>query len=315
MNWVEIKALHKLYIQKEVKLNKTINSSPVFKMHEQAGEISKGRRTYIAKDVFIQVYVTKYLSDFNKYSEFLSEKKLLKPQLKFSKKAIDLLISFDEGLKSGELAKLRADLIKAQESVKGFSLMFFKNEKYLDKHSSLVDAIKKILDIELVDNKSQQYLYVLQCYKPKLIILCENGNFLNRDKLPRENNYELWYAGGRNVPKLEYTPEIRRGLPIYYSADWDKDGLEIFQLAKKIIPDLKLLHPDGISRSIVTTVHKSHWLHPEQPELLSSLKPELYSEKDKIRIRELIIKNHWITEEGNNLKVMVDNTIFSKPKI
>ncbi|AUP77344.1 hypothetical protein [Flavivirga eckloniae] len=307
MNWVEIKALYKLYSEKEVKLNKTIKNSPVFKTHEQAGEITKRRKTYVAEDDFIQVYKTKYLSDFNRYNEFLEVKELLKPQLKFSKKAIDLLISFDEGLKSGKLTKLRADLIKAQESVKGFSLMFFKNEKYLDKHPSLVNAIKKILDIELVDNKSQQYLYVLQCFKPKLIILCENGNFLNRDKLPRENNYELWYAGGRNVPKLEYTPEIRRGLDIYYSADWDKDGLEIYQLAKKIIPDLKLLHPDGISRSIVTTEHKSHWLYPDQPELLSGLQPELYSEKDKTRIRELITKNHWIIEEGNNLKVMIDN--------
>ncbi|MDO5969293.1 hypothetical protein Q4Q35_05695 [Flavivirga aquimarina] len=313
MNWVEIKALNRLYNNKEIKLNKTISNSPVFKTHEQAGEITKRRKTYVAEDDFIQVYETKYLNDFEKYYEFLGAKELLKPQLKFSKKAIDLLISFDEGLKNGKLTKLREDLIKAQESVKGFSLMFFKNEKYLDHHSSLVDAIKKILDIELVDNKSQQYLYVLQCYNPKLIILCENGNFLNRDKLPRENNYELWYAGGRNVPKLKYTPEIRRGLPIYYSADWDKDGLEIYQLAKKIIPDLKLLHPDGISRSIITTEHKSHWLQSEHPKLLSGLDANLYSEKDKEKIKELITKNHWITEEGNNLKAMIEHSDFYSP--
>ena len=147
MNWVEIKALHKLYSEKEVKLNKTINNSPVFKTHEQAGEIIKERKTYVAKDDFIRVYKAKYLNDFNKYNEFLEAKELLKPQLKFSKKAIELLISFDEGLKNGKFTKLRADLIKAQESVKGFSLMFFKNEKYLDKHPSLVNAIKKILDI------------------------------------------------------------------------------------------------------------------------------------------------------------------------
>ncbi len=312
MNWVEIKALHKLYSDKEVKFNQTINKSPVFKMHEQAGEIRKERKKYVANDAFFLVYKTKYLAEFNKYKEFLETQGFLKPQLKFSKKAIDLLISFDEGLKNGKLTKLREDLIEAQESVKGFSLMFFKNEKYLDKHSSLVDAIKKVLDVELVDNKSQQYLYVLQCYKPKLIILCENGNFLNRDKLPRENNYELWYAGGRNVPKLEYTSEIRRGLPIYYSADWDKDGLEIYQLAKERIPDLKLLHPDGISRSIDITEHKSHWLDPEQPELLSGLEARLYSERHRVKIKELIIKNHWITEEGNNLKVMIENSDFKE---
>jgi hypothetical protein len=187
--------------------------------------------------------------------------------------------------------------------------MFFKNEKYLDKHPSLVKAINEIFGIELLDNKSQQYLYVLQCHKPKLIILCENANFLNRDKIPRENNFELWYAGGRNVPKLKYTPEIRRGLPIYYSADWDKDGLEIYELAKSFISDLKLLHPDGESKSIEQTDHKSTWINRRNPELLSGLTPELYSSKDKERIKELIRKNHWITEEGNNLKIMIDRVL------
>ncbi len=42
------------------------------------------------------------------------------------------------------------------------------------------------------------------------------------------------------------------------------------------------------------------------------LQPELYSEKDKIRIRELITKNHWITEEGNNLKGMIKNSDFKE---
>ncbi|MAT90955.1 MAG: hypothetical protein CMC35_09705 [Flavobacteriaceae bacterium] len=307
MNWVEINALNKLFVHKEVKLNKTISESPVFKMHEQAGEIKRLRKKYIPNNDYFPTYEKRYLREFNKYIVFLESNNLLKPQLRFSKKAIDLLISFDEGMKDGKLHKFRADLVEAQESVKGFSLMFFKNEKYLNGQNSLIDAIEKILDIKLVDNKSQQYLYVLQCYNPKLIILCENGNFLNRDKIPRENNYELWYAGGRNVPKLEYTFEIRRGLPIHYSADWDKDGLEIYELAKEIIPDLKLLHPDGISRSIKETDHKSHWLNPENPELLSGLNPELYSVKDKDKIKELITKNHWITEEGNNLKVMIEN--------
>lgn len=48
--------------------------------------------------------------------------------------------------------------------------------------------------------------------------------------MPRENNFELWYVGERNVPKSKYAD--RRGLPIYYSADWDKDGLEIFDWPK-----------------------------------------------------------------------------------
>lgn len=307
MNWVEIKALNKLYTMGEVKLNQTLAKSPVFKNHFNALEIKRGRKSFTRNDVFIEVYEKRYLYDFEKYKSFLEEEDLLKPQLRFNKKDIELLIQFKEGIADGSLLKLKRDLEEAQESVRGFSLMFFKNDKYLDGKTLLIDAINSIFDIKLVDNKSQQYLYILQCHKPKLIILCENANFLNRDKIPRENGYELWYAGGRNIPKLEYTYNIRRGLSIYYSCDWDKDGLEIFQLAKQKIPDLQLLLPDGISRSINVTDHKSLWNHPEEPERLSGLNPNIYSKKERSLIIQLIKNNHWITEEGNNLKVMLEN--------
>ncbi|MDX8554440.1 hypothetical protein MK851_12510 [Tenacibaculum sp. 1B UA] len=36
---------------------------------------------------------------------------------------------------------------------------------------------------------------------------------------------ELWYAGGKNVKKMDYGDT--RGLPVYYSCDWDYDGLFI----------------------------------------------------------------------------------------
>ncbi|WP_405252883.1 hypothetical protein [Dokdonia sp. Asnod3-C12] len=307
MNWIEIKALHKLYTNGEVRINQTLAKSPILKNHQNALEIERGRKFYTRNDVFLEVYERRYLEDYENYVTFLQGEGLLKPQLRFNKKDIDLLIQFKQGITNGSLLQRRNDLEEAQESVRGFSHMFFKNDKYLDGKTLLINAINTIFGITLVDNKSQQYLYVLQCEEPNLIILCENGNFLNRDKIPRANGYELWYAGGRNIPKLEYTHQIRRGLPIYYSCDWDKDGLEIFQLAKQKIPDLKLLHPDGISRGIATTEHKSHWLYPDQPELLSGLQSELYLAKDKTIIKELIIKNHWITEEGNNLKVMINN--------
>ncbi|WP_417237231.1 Wadjet anti-phage system protein JetD domain-containing protein [Bizionia paragorgiae] len=307
MNWIELKALNKLYNTGKVKINQTLAKSPVFKSHKDALEIERGRKFFTRNDIFIEVYEKRYLKDFEKYSTFLEAEKLLKPQLRFNKKDIDLLIQFKQGIADGSLLQRRNELKEAQESVRGFSHMFFKNDKYLDGKTLLIDAINKIFNITLVDNKSQQYLYVLQCEAPKLIILCENGNFLNRDKIPRANGYELWYAGGRNIPKLEYTHQIRRGLPIYYSGDWDKDGLEIFELAKQKIPDLELLFPNGVSKSISATDHKSLWKYPEAPEKLSGLNPSLYTKKDKNKIIELITKNHWITEEGNNLKVMIDN--------
>jgi hypothetical protein len=307
MNWVEIKALHKLYTNGEVKINQTLDKSPVFKNHQNALEIERGRKSFTRNDIFIEIYERRYLKNYEKYVAFLEGEGLLKPQLRFNKNDIDLLIQFKQGIANGSLLTRRNELEEAQESVRGFSHMFFKNDKYLDGKTLLIDAINTIFDITLVDNKSQQYLYVLQCKDPNLIILCENGNFLNRDKIPRANGYELWYAGGRNIPKLEYTYQIRRGLPIYYSGDWDKDGLEIFELAKEKIPDLELLFPNGASKSISGTDHKSQWKYTEDPERLSGLNPKLYTKEETSLIIELIKKNHWITEEGNNLKVMIDN--------
>lgn len=312
MNWTVIKALNKIYNNGSVKRNKTLNNSAVLKNHEQANEIRIERKDFVAIEDFNAVYESKYLEDFNRYVAFLSDKKFLKPQLKFDDSDIEVLIMLDEKIKKNTLVPSIKQLKEAQETVRGFSDMFFKNEKYLDKKDSLINAINQILGIELIENKDQQYLYVLQCKKPKLIILCENFDFLRKDKLPRANHYELWYAGGKNVPKLKYSNEIRRGLPIYYSADWDKDGLEIFELVKEIIPDIQLLYPTTKSRSIEETEHKSHWKTPENPELLSGLNKEYYSLKYQNKIKELIQKDHWIVEERNDLKVMIEDITKSK---
>jgi hypothetical protein len=69
-----------------------------------------------------------------------------------------------------------------------------------------------------------------------------------------------------------------------------------------------LLYPDGISRSIIATEHKSHWKFPGNSGELSGLTESLYNPKEKELIKKLINDNHWITEEGNNLKIMIEST-------
>ena len=101
------------------------------------------------------------------------------------------------------------------------------------------------------------------------------------------------------------TLEVETFLPIYYSADWDKDGLEIFELAKSIIPELQLLFPTANSKSILETGHKSHWKHPEDPEKLSGLNHKFYQSHYQDKIKNLIKMKHWIIEESNDLKEMI----------
>jgi len=153
--------------------------------------------------------------------------------------------------------------------------------------------------------KDQQYIYVLKCKKPKCIVLCENLDFLKKPTRPRKYNIELWYAGGRNISKLVYSET--RELPVYYSCDWDYDGLDIFQEVKKIFPQIKLLTPNAQSKNIIESEHKSLWKISENPCNLSGLNHLDYTLTQKAIIRRLIKKNHWITEEDNDLIKMVED--------
>lgn len=119
-------------------------------------------------------------------------------------------------------------------------------------------------------------------------------DFLKRPILARANNIELWYAGGKNVNKLDFSDP--RGLPIYYSCDWDFDGLFIiYPLVKEKIPTIQLLTPNGTPRDIDETEHNSKWMIKGRN--IDSL---LTSKQQKI-INELIQNNQWIIEESNDV--------------
>lgn len=304
MNWTVLKSLHQLFLDRKTKVKHSLKEDSSFQLLVSNKEIIEVGKNYLPTLLFDSYYKKHHLNQFPIYFDFLESHNLFKKR--FEEEDIKTLIELQSKKQNGNLIPSREQLIEAQETVRGFSTMFFKNDKYLDKKDSLIKAINQILDIKLVENKDQQYLYILQCEKPKLIVLCENLDFLRKDKMPRENNYELWYAGGKNVPKLKYTET--RGLPIFYSADWDADGLEIYELAKEKIPELQLLYPTAMSKSIVDTEHHSHWKNPDEPEALSNLSPRLYSDKYKAKIKELIKTNHWIIEESNDLKKMIQNS-------
>ncbi len=304
MNWTVLKSLNELYHRRKVKKKASLENDSEFSLLLDTKEIRDNDKFYTPNDeLYNQYYERHHLKNFSVYYEFLKKYDLLKKR--FEEDDIKKLIELETKNDAQTLIPSREQLIEAQETVRGFSTMFFKHDKYLDRKDSLIDAINTILKIKLVENKDQQYLYVLQCDNPKTIVLCENLDFLRKDKMPRANNIELWYAGGRNVNKLKYADT--RGIPIFYSADWDKDGLEIFELAKDIIPQIKLLFPNSKPQSIVETEHKSLWNDPDKPELLSGLNKSFYPLKYQMRIESLIRENNWIIEEANDLKLMIQN--------
>jgi len=266
--------------------------------------ISDDGRKLVASDSYREVYDKKYLEKFNLYAGFLSDSGLLKPQSRFEENDIEILMKIKSWREEGTLEELRAQIISSDESLRGVSLMFFKNDKYLDDKPSLVDALKKIIDVAQFSNeKDQQYIYRLEVDNPRMIVLCENVDFLTKPNKPRLHGIELWYAGGKNVDKLRYANH--RALPIFYSCDWDYDGLYIiYPLVKEKIPAIELLTPDGPRKGITETEHRSLWRQSEtsRQEALHSI----LRQNQLGIINELIRDNQWIIEESNSLVTMLE---------
>lgn len=302
MNWIELKALNNLYIKDEVKLNETLaKSGEINYLINSLRAIDRSHNKLFSLDKFTEIYEREYLDQYNYYEAFLLDNGFLKPQLRFEESDIKVLIGIKEDMETGNLLPLREQIIKKEATVRIVSLMFFKNEKYLLGKKALINAVKTLLQIEeLADDKDLQYKYVLECNSPKCIVLCENVDFLKRPTLARANNIELWYAGGKNVNKLDFADP--RGLPIYYSCDWDFDGLFIiYPLVKEKIPDIRLLTPNGPPKSIEETEHNSKWVikHRNINSLLTL--------KQQSIMDELIRNNQWIIEESCDLIKMVSN--------
>lgn len=306
MNWPVLKALHEVYERGETpRKDSLLKDSKVRFLLEQTHELKRGVRTISKGDGFDEYYRNTHLENYLRYYSFLSDTGLLKPQLRFQEGDIRVLMEMHADMESGDLIPIRDGIIEAEETVRGVSEMFFKNEKYLESSDSLVRAVKQILGIpELANDKDQQYIYILKAHRPERIVLCENLDYLKRPSRPRKHHIELWYAGGKNIEKLNYTGVIT--LPIYYSCDWDYDGLMIYQLVRQKIPQIRLLFPNGPRKSIAVTEHQSHWRSAQDPQQLSGLDPALYSEREKQLIMELICNDEWMIEEKNDLIAMLE---------
>lgn len=301
MNWIELRALNNLYSNGEVKINDTlVKSGEINYLINSLRTLDRTHDKLFVLEGFAELYEKDYLEKYHCYEAFLLDNGLLKPQLRFEESDIQILIGIKEDMDNGNLEPLRKQIIKNEATVRIVSLMFFKNEKYLLGKEALINAVKLLLDIdELADDKDLQYKYVLECKDPKYIVLCENIDFLKRPTLVRTNNIELWYVGGKNVTKLDYADT--RDLPIYYSCDWDFDGLFIiYPLVKEKIPNIKLLTPNGTPKGIVETEHNSKWENIKDRNI-----DYLLTANQLDTMKTLKKLNQWIIEESNDLLDMM----------
>jgi len=303
MNWIELKALNILATSGKVKLNETLaKSGEMNYLINSLGVLDKTHAEIIALHKFDEIYRNDYSERYEKCLAFLVKQRLLKPQIRFEENDMKILMNIQSWKEEGVLDDLRRQIIESNESLRGVSLMFFKTEKYLDGRTALISALKTILEVTNFSNeKDQQYIYKLECHDPKAIVLCENLDFLTKPSKPRQYHVELWYAGGKNVPKLEFANA--RGLPIYYLCDWDYDGLFIiYPLVKNNIPSIRLLTPDGPPRNIEETEHNSKWRN--EPSFVDAT---LFDSSQQTLIKQLSENNQWIIEESNDLFSILHN--------
>lgn len=307
MKWNVLKDMHKLYENGRIKRKPSFEKdSEVSHLVHSTKELCVIRKEIVVPEnsTFSRTYEKLYQADFLRFSAFLQNNELEKPQTRFDQSDIEKLIEIKEQMQSGSLTNLREQILKANETVRGVSFMFFKNEKYLDDKKALTQAVEKILQVsELPSGKDKQYLYVVPNKSPKAILLCENLYFLRVPERVRKFDVEIWFAGGYNIKMLENVDT--RNLPVYYSCDWDYDGLKIFDLVKAKIPQIELLFPNAKPVDILKSEHKSHWKHSQTPESLSDLNSELFGHKEKELIQNLIVDNNWIVEESNDIAEMI----------
>lgn len=301
MKWIEFKALNNLYINGEIKLNNTlIQSGEINYLINSLQILDRSHDKLFRVRGFTEIYEKEYLEKYNRYETFLLRRGLLKPQTRLDEGDILTLIFIDDH---------KEELIKNLSSIRTFSSKLFKGQdsKYLENKSGLKAAVCKILsiaDFPEKDPKNLQWRLVIDCTKPKIIVLCENIAHLKNPWKARELNMELWYVGGNNIAKIDAIDPAKLRLPVYYSCDWDFDGLSIYSRIKEKLKakncKLQLIIPNNYEASlhIHSGHHNSKWNFSKK---LSGLKYEDFSDEAINLIERLIKDNKWIEEESFEL--------------
>lgn len=305
LSWRELKALNDLYINGFTRA-KIQNHAYIQYLFRDRGLLDQkfgNANVLIATQNFEQFYEMQLKDNFSFYSSFFGSHGFLKPQSNYQERDIRVLML---------IADKKKEILDSKYSRKKFSSLFFDDSKYLKQDSSLEKAVLSILELDafqLNDPSDQQYRLVLDCKSPKLIVLCENIDFLLYPELARENNIWLWYIGGNNTKKLDHLPPVT--LPIYYSCDWDYDGLKIYERIRDKIPAIELLYPNNpLLKPVDTYNHKSSWKSHMNVSKLN-LNSDYYDKRSIQLIESLVAQDCWIEEESNDLIQMISD--LSKP--
>lgn len=308
LTWREIKGLHHLYIDGYTTAK--IQNHDYIKFLLRRGFITqktiKGKRLEATAKFYPEYENEGMKQSYETYFDFLSSNELLNPSTQFSEFEIKCLMTMQRS--KTILDEVRAQILEGKESRNGVSNKFFKSAKHIQKESALERAVLKIVGVNNFPKNDHLGFYKIPCKTPQCIIICENMHFLTLTTILK-HNVELWCAGGNNTKPFERLDIIN--YPIFYLCDWDYDGLRIYERVYEIINrnqnkicDLQLIYPNGKREKIADTEenHRSRWNFSKS---LSGLSEALYTAEQHILINDLIKKNEWIEEEGNDIEEII----------
>lgn len=305
IEWPVLKALHDLY-QNGKTAAKIQDNDFIKYLLAQSGFIvqKKGNnKVLIALEGFKEYFEGNFKDQYVHYHAFLEQAGISPDARKtFTEEDIRTLMMVYES---------RNELAGRLSNIEDFSSKVFDygGSKYLKLRHSVRNAVLKILGITEFPQsaKELQYRLVVDYPNPQAVILCENKSFLKQPWNAKDLMVKLWHVGGNNISMIDEIDEMELRYPLFYSCDWDADGLKIYQRIKDKLQnrgsDIKLLIPALPHHYLPTDSfeHRSKW-NFDLP--LSGLKAAHFSPAEIKLIRALIQNDQWIEEESNVLKEM-----------
>ncbi len=301
--WPVLKALNDLYKKKKTAA-KIQQVDYIRYLMEQTQLITQKKgnsNVLVAGDGYEEYYEDNFKSAYQYYYNFLDQVGIRPDGGKnFTEEDLRTLMVIYES---------RNELRDNLTNIEDFSgkIFDYAGSKYLKSKNGLRKAVLKILEMDEFPQTSKdlQYRLVVDYPNPKAIILCENKSFLKQPWNAKKLEVKLWHVGGNNIAILDNVDEMELSYPIYYSCDWDFNGLEIYQRIKTKLKkrgsEIKLLMPAPPHHYLPSDsfMHKSRWNYSSD---FSGLDRSAFFQYEQNLISNLIKEDLWIEEETNILE-------------
>ena len=314
--WPLLKALNDLYEKKKTaaKIQDVDFVRYLMLQTDLIAQKKGNNKVLVARDGYEVYYENNFQSAYQYYYDFLIRVGISPDGGKnFTEEDIRTLMVIYESRK-----ELKNNLLNIEDfSGKIFD---YAGSKYLKFKDSVRNAVLKILEIDEFPQTSKdlQYRLVVDYPQPKAIILCENKSFLKQPWNAKELEVKLWHVGGNNIAIIKDIDEMELSYSIYYSCDWDFEGLRIFQRIKFRLESrgatLQILMPPPPHQYLPSDSfkHKSRWNYQVD---FSGLDRKVFSANEQELIAKLIKEDLWIEEESIALKEMYHYNLSSNMQI